>query len=336
MFYLDFIMQLLLLSAMSSSSCTKKVVLPELAEDDDAQTTTYCSASVIDTEQTSKQFADPGGASGSDLETEKTDSSRLSKSRSSCTTSSGRKAKRLAKFLAYNQAKAAAAGEEFVIKDPKERRAENMVYPVDPSAPPGGLAVRGSVAQTMTHTEIIDNIMGRAEVAKNSLQERIWHMQMMDYCFAPKFVASPQDPTTYGTTEHRYQVLREGWLWCTLCSKWSTDDHKRSQSHRDKVSEMATIDEMIGSTLSLRRFSLQPGLQGPLSQHAFKAYWGNNVETMPKLFMDRLKKWNQSRSAYAHPSVGVQAVQEDPRGQGHHQPWLCCSVLSRTGQVRCQ
>jgi hypothetical protein len=61
----------------------------------------------------------------------------------------------------------------------------------------------------LSSKEIIDNIMGRAEAAKISLGERIWHMQIMDYYFTPKFVVSPQDPTSYTATEHRYQEQRE-------------------------------------------------------------------------------------------------------------------------------
>ena len=77
-------------SAMSLSSATKKIVLPLLAEeDDDTRTDTLCSASVP-TEHADDQDFD--AAAGSDMETEKTDSSRLSKARSCCTKSSGRKA----------------------------------------------------------------------------------------------------------------------------------------------------------------------------------------------------------------------------------------------------
>ena len=95
-------------SAMPLSSAAKKIVLPLLAEDDDTRTDTFCSESVP-TEQADDQDFD--AAAGSDMETEKADSSRLSKAHSCCTKSSGRKPKRLARFLAYNQAKAASAGE---------------------------------------------------------------------------------------------------------------------------------------------------------------------------------------------------------------------------------
>ena len=59
---------------------------------------------------------------GLDMLTHRSESTRLSSSRSCCTKSSGRKQRRLARFLEYNEKKAAAAGEKFEIVDADQRK----------------------------------------------------------------------------------------------------------------------------------------------------------------------------------------------------------------------
>ena len=59
---------------------------------------------------------------GLDMLTHRSESTRLSSSRTCCTKSSGRKQRRLARFLEYNTKKAAAAGDKFEIVDADERK----------------------------------------------------------------------------------------------------------------------------------------------------------------------------------------------------------------------
>ena len=63
-----------------------------------------------------------------------------------------------------------------------------------------------------------------------------------------------------------------------------------SDGHKERVAEMASIDEMIGpcSPTSLRRWSPGAGLMGGLSQKSFMNFWGQNVASMPQILRDRL------------------------------------------------
>jgi len=50
-----------------------------------------------------------------------------------------------------------------------------------------------------------------------------------------------------------------------------------SGQHRDRITEMATCDKMIGPASSNRRWSATPGLTGPLNKKRFLNFWGSEV-----------------------------------------------------------
>ncbi|MFM7981314.1 MAG: hypothetical protein ACKPKO_18560, partial [Candidatus Fonsibacter sp.] len=71
--------------------------------------------------------AESCGSDNDDLETYRSDSTRMRASRSSATKSKGRKQKRLQRFLEYNRAKALVAGETFEVVIMEERRSQQRV-----------------------------------------------------------------------------------------------------------------------------------------------------------------------------------------------------------------
>ena len=101
-------------SAQQFMSKEKKAAQPDV----DEQTTTAGGGSVMDD-------------AGSDLDTETSGASRLSKSRTAASRCSGRKAARRAAFLAHCQAKIEASGGTFEAKDKElyvaEQRAQMLV-----------------------------------------------------------------------------------------------------------------------------------------------------------------------------------------------------------------
>ena len=117
------------------------------------------------------------------------------------------------------------------------------------------------------------------------------HKKAIDEFFTARFTVKPKSALSVAATETRYISERDGWHWCNLCKKWLDATHRASTEHTTKVHELAAIDEMIGecSPESARRWSDTPGLTGPLSRGAFRAFWGQNVDQMPQLVMDRLR-----------------------------------------------
>jgi hypothetical protein len=55
-----------------------------------------------------------------------------------------------------------------------------------------------------------------------------------------------------------------------------------------RLNEMAAADEMVGPCQSKRRFESSPGLQAGLTRKRFRAFWGDRIDSMPRLVQERL------------------------------------------------
>ena len=141
--------------------------------------------------------------------------------------------------------------------------------------------VVSKAAANLDAEKAIKTILIVAEDSALSIEERMEAKMQLDSYFSAKFVVQPKKQETITNTIQAYIVPRDGWHWCLLCEKWCTECHEKSTDHQNRVLEMAAITEMIGPCTSLRRWAPTPGLQGPLTKNAFKAFLGADVETMP-------------------------------------------------------
>ena len=117
------------------------MLMPDLRKEMQTDDTTAGAIDVLDDGCT-------GSDSGGPVQTEpsdKSDSSRLTSSRSCATRSSGRKKKKLEKLMEYNRGKAADKGEEFVEDATAHRqwKYNKMIVPVDESVPSGSIKLSG-------------------------------------------------------------------------------------------------------------------------------------------------------------------------------------------------
>jgi hypothetical protein len=152
----------------------------------------------------------------------------------------------------------------------------------------GGIVLQGEAAQCLDTQEQIKLIHDAASIHKLDLDARVAIMHERKSFFEPKFTPRPQTQTSIESVKKRYTILKDGWQWCILCSKWSDPTHDSSTIHLERLTEMATTEEMIGCCTSLRRWSATLGLVGPLTQASFKDCWGVEVASMPQLLRNRL------------------------------------------------
>ena len=133
-------------------------------------------------------------------------------------------------------------------------------------------------------------------------------MEYVNSFFEPKFTPRPQTQASIESVKKMYMILKDGWQWRILCSKWSDATHESSTLHLERLTEMATTDEMIGCCTSLRRWSATLGLVGPLTQASFKYCWGVEVVSMPQLLRNRLAAG--ARILVHLPHLGKKAKKE--------------------------
>jgi hypothetical protein len=106
----------------------------------------------------------------------------------------------------------------------------------------------------------------------------------------PQYELYPKDLSRRLSTHNRFMHHEgQGWYRCKLCNnKYADDAHTHSKEHVSKLDEMACLDEMLGDSLSARRFSPTPGLMVLADQKSFRQYWGSEVENLPRILLDRL------------------------------------------------
>ena len=102
--------------------------------------------------------------------TQRSDSTRLSRARTCCTKSTGRKQGRLARVLEYNKNKAAAAGEKFEIVDPNERKEAQCAAMLHFTTSDEYFAVETSELDGLDSAQKIGEIITRADAGKYTLQ----------------------------------------------------------------------------------------------------------------------------------------------------------------------
>ena len=228
----------------------------------------------------------------SDMETEKTDATRTSKSRSSAARSSGTKERKRQALLAHAKKKAIENGEEWVERTGEEHRQDQraaMIHQV--SSDSGSIKIKSSsVTQAMTSEQLVGALIAKANRKKITIEERMWHLSSIDAYFAPKYAEKPRCPKSEDIVNDRFIVKQgsEGHMFCTLCNKWDSDTHRSSQMHKERCSEMALCDEMVGLCNSTRRWS--SGLANPICKSSFRSHWGKDIDNMPRLLKDRLAK----------------------------------------------
>ena len=224
--------------------------------------------------------------SGSDsdgMTTMRSDSTRLSNSRSHASRGSGRKKRDKAKYLAACKAKYEAEGKTFIIHDEdafKKKQSSNMLQ--SSTITEDGCTIDEASAKQSTEAAIA-KILEAANTNKFTIEERMAAKRKLDSYFAPKFAVKPKKKESIELTLKTYVVPRDKWEWCHLCEKWMTDTHRDSKDHIERVEEMSAITEMIGTCSSARRFSKTPGLQGLLTKSAIRTFWGSDVEGMSQI-----------------------------------------------------
>ena len=280
------------------------------AEEDDLQSVTAGTASST---LPSTVMSD---GEASENETQQSDVSRLSKWRPSSSKSSGKKEKQRKKMMEYLKKKAEQQGETFTPLDKdtyKSKQSTEMVFALTPvevrtATEAGGIVLPRSEASFLTPQAQIHCIMRSAEVNKLDLEERMELKRERDSFFEPKFIPRPQSHASIDHVTKRYTIMKDGWQWCIMCSKWATAEHNSSTIHVERTHEMAATDEMIGSCRSLRRWEPTPGLTGELTQTRFKDYWGDEVENMPQLLRNRLLAG--AKIVVSLPHLGKKATKE--------------------------
>jgi hypothetical protein len=169
---------------------------------------------------------------------------------------------------------------------------------------PSTLADDGCVVNkelaTLNTKKAIETILGAASANKLTIEERMEAKQRLDSYFTSVFVLQPKSQQSIADTIKMCVVPRDEWHWCLLCGKWATGTHTEGSDHCSRVMEMAAINEMIGPCASMRRWAPTPGLQGPLTQNAFKAFWGTEVAGMPQLVWQRLREGTTIRVSMPH------------------------------------
>ena len=221
-----------------------------------------------------------------DLETHRSDSTRLSSSRSSATKSTGRKKKRLERFLAFNAKKAAESGETFEIVDIAERKEQQRAAMLQAMTASSSttVAIRGSVLDSLTNEQKFGRIIDTANAKQLTREEKMAHKRMVDAFFTGVFVIEPHTSKSISDVNLRSLHYRDGNMYCRMCSKWANKEHMSGSEHRSRISELAACDEMIGPATSFRRFDISPGFRGPLSKASIRNYWGQDIENMGPFF----------------------------------------------------
>ncbi|MFM7982268.1 MAG: hypothetical protein ACKPKO_23410, partial [Candidatus Fonsibacter sp.] len=191
---------------------------------------------------------------------------------------------RRAAHLAHAIAKNVAQGSLFEPVSHEEHRARqksNMVVPADQSA--------ASVLSELSPDEVISHWLEYAESHRRTSIEGVKYSFMVESFFTPKFTPKPKDQMSIASVIRRYSVDKgDGWQWCMLCGKYITEAHTTMDSHTMAVSETAAIDEMVSICTSARRFSPTAGLTTGLNVKDFKLSWGEYIDEMPKILLDRI------------------------------------------------
>ena len=170
--------------------------------------------SSVHTKSTKDNEDGKSDASVSDLETETTSQSRMSKSRPSHLRSSGRKARRRAAHIARAIEKNMENGVVFVPKTHEEFRAQqkkDMLHETnDPSAL---LSVRGPVVQCLEPDHLIGHILHAADFHRMTLDERMELKRRVDSYFQGKFVGSPLSQESVTAVENQFIVEKYSPEW---------------------------------------------------------------------------------------------------------------------------
>ena len=186
----------------------------------------------------SDEDQDMASDDGMDKITERSDATRLSKARSCCTKSSGRKQKRRERFLAYNAEKAAAAGEKFEIVDMAERkeaqRAAMLQFTMS-----DGTVVAGSVLDSLDSAQKIGEILVRADADKYTVDELMARKAQLDTFFMGAFVPRPTSQESVTVANGLVMTLKKtAWgssdWWCELCGKWQPTPTSTARSTAPK------------------------------------------------------------------------------------------------------
>jgi hypothetical protein len=79
----------------------------------------------------------------------------------------------------------------------------------------------------------------------------------------------------------RFIEMRQGEKYCTLCKKWATDTHLKSDAHEMKCEETCISDAMGGRTVrGTRRFGEH--CQGTPTKKGIREFWGDHIEILPQ------------------------------------------------------
>ena len=286
----------------------------------DTQITTDVAAvdmqSTTDVAAADMQSTIVGPSSDNDeVETMRPDSSRTSKSRTSAARSSGTKERKRLALLAHAKMKALASGREWVepkpIEEHRDEQRAAMLHHV-PMVDRGSVVVTGSVIESMTPEQLIGTILDKADKRRITLEERMAHLAALEQFCSPDFVQKPRYRESEDMVDSRYIVDKDSCLYCLLCSKYNSVEHRASQMRKAPCSEAAACDEMLGCCSRARRFS--DGLKSPMSKESFRNYWGKDVEAMPKILMDRLSKRLPHRDLHAP----LREEEQDNNWQGRY------------------
>ena len=162
-----------------------------------------------------------GGDSDGDLITEKSDATRLSKSRSNASRCKTTKAKKREAFLAHCKKKYEASGKSFSLHDQsdfQENQKEAMLAPVDELAR-DGIAIEYS--DTKPASECVASILTAADGQQFTLAELMSRKAELDAHFMGKFVMKPTSQKWIDQANTRcMKQTPDGWF-CTLCDKYA-------------------------------------------------------------------------------------------------------------------
>ena len=192
------------------------MLMPDLKKKVQTDDTTAGAIDVLDDGCTGSDSDGPVQTEPSD----KSDSSRLTSSRSCSTRSSGRKKKHLEKLMEYNRGKAADKGEEFVEDATAHRqwKYNKMMVPVDESVPSGSIKLSGSMASSLNAEQIAGHLKSLADSKKISLEDIMQFKGNVDRFLAPKYTPKA-DPASLALVNSRYVRTT---LLCQKAANWGT------------------------------------------------------------------------------------------------------------------
>ena len=231
-----------------------------------------------------------------DVTTEGEKKSRASSHRSSCTASKGVQEKKLRKFKEHMQK---VKGADFCwTKNAKESTAEEraaavLLLPINENDVLGKNDVLIYDSEKMkAGGNGMQAVLDKATLYQFSSEELYEIAVEREKAMLPRFQYAPRSQEQRMDTHRRFMHLeKDGWFRCRLCgNKYADDAHVNSKEHTMKLDEMTSLDEMLGVSLSARRFSPTPGLMVLADQQSFRQFWGSEVENLTRILMDRLAR----------------------------------------------